>query len=84
MGDIDHFKNLFAWGGLLYMLQTSRQEDFSTHKEDIQKMLLGIITEAKNYIGSNPQFIVGYQEVIESIPLLTSFYPDLPDLLDFQ
>jgi hypothetical protein len=82
MGDIDHFKNLFAWTGMVYMFGASQKEDIELNRNNLQQLMLQVFQDAKNYTGNDPQFIIGYQEILESLPLFTSFYPELQNLLD--
>lgn len=79
--EAEHLKNIFAWTGLQYMLRNSHKEDFKDILEFTQEMLVGICLAAKHYTGNNTQIKAGYTEIIESVPTLLAFSPNLSEKL---
>jgi hypothetical protein len=82
MTDTEEFKHLFAWVGLVVMLNTSNKEDFVDNVASIRQVLLDACAAAHAYRGSNTQIQQGYRDLLQSIPTLISFCPDIKVYID--
>jgi hypothetical protein len=77
LSDHEHYQNIFAVVGFVRLLHTSKPEDFTHDVLIIQDMLSNCVADARSYKGNNQQILTGYREILEFIPTLQSFHPNL-------
>lgn len=75
--DLEHYKNICAVVGFARLLHTSKPEDFTHDIVIIQEMLSKCVAAARRYQGTNEQIAQGYREILQFIPTLQSFHPQL-------
>jgi hypothetical protein len=75
--EVELYRHLFAWIGLLYTLQTSTREECDTDIHHMQSVLLKAMMVASTYRGTNPQLKSGFEAMLQSLPQFSTFYPSL-------
>jgi hypothetical protein len=77
LSEIELYRHLFAWIGLVHTLQVSTAEECDTDLDQWRAVLLEAMKVAQSYRGTNLQLKAGFSDMLDSIPQLSAFYPEL-------
>lgn len=77
LSEVESYRHLFAWVGLVHILETSSREECDTDVAQMQRILLDALIIASVYRGDNAQLKAGFQHMLDTKDDLLGFYPDL-------
>lgn len=77
LSEVDSYRHLFAWVGLVHTLETCSREECDTDVAQMQRILLDALVVASVYQGDNPQLKAGFQHMLAVKDDLLGFYPEL-------
>jgi hypothetical protein len=75
--DLEILKELLCWGGIMTLLYNDTVENIKPNEIYIQQLLKDSYWKCLNYKGSNPILLSGIKSMVDAIPSLHAFYPNL-------